>query len=213
MVILSNNKPLVEAYTITPVSCRIRQWFGAVCSKSCSPLTTYFGFCPISYFFVKNDVRMTKQTKVEKITAVRRDFPVLVCNKTPRKIFTKKVYASGLDRHFLEATNHARLYLTDNSIDSNVFNRTYFTGETSGSDQSKKSSLLAIVRLLVQCSPIAFSPHILKASASHELVFSRKCPRYLFFAARCSVAQEDIVGASHGSDPSRSLLSRKLLRA
>ena len=33
MVMLSSNKPLVEAYTISPVSCRIRQWFCAARTK------------------------------------------------------------------------------------------------------------------------------------------------------------------------------------
>lgn len=39
MVMLSSNKPLVETYTISPVSCRIRQWFCVALSVgACSGL-------------------------------------------------------------------------------------------------------------------------------------------------------------------------------
>jgi len=78
---MSINKPLAEAYTITPVSCRIRQWFCAVPIKS---VLKHFNDSVLS---VMNASYINiRKTKVEKINRVGRIFSHLVCNNKKNKM-------------------------------------------------------------------------------------------------------------------------------
>lgn len=155
MVSLSSNKPLVETYTITPVSCRIRQWFCALSvtiwhlagfaardfhntAKKTLKLaiikpTNDLILTPNSMLdsnkltFECKFILKTKLTKVERNIAVGRDFRVFACEI---KII---LIVSTLYPDSPKVLNNTRPYLIDNSIDSNVLNRTILMGSATNS--------------------------------------------------------------------------------
>ncbi len=143
---MSSFKPLAQAYTITPVSCRIRQWFGAGCMTSakktmfdnpcCVVVIMVSPACRTSKFLFKSNIcRILCPPTVIKIIktvvanqTVERVRPVEHHRLSQFKISSNgKVRLKNVSGHESESNGDAFFNFV-NQTDSKHSNRTISTG-------------------------------------------------------------------------------------